>query len=364
MQDQHRRLCTQASPALWWTLLFFLVGHATIGFYLHRRHPEFFDPEVTLRLSKLSARLAESPGRPLALAIGSSRIELGLQPASVMEQTKDVASQPLLFNFSMLGAGPVAQRMTLHRLIHKGIQPKWLFLEVWPPILTQAFPFAEDIRAFHRDVYWSDVSILGRLYDRRWEAVGQAVAQTLTPLLQYREGILQHYAPRLLSPMFRQTREVGFDKYVLYHLDDFGWVDNSLQTDPAHPHTARSVIKPLFDHFTINDISDRALHDLLMECRRHDIQVLFVLMPDHSLIRSWYPSIQRDLMPYLRRLSVENHAPILDARTWQPDENIPDCVHLSQKGARAFSERFGREVFRPLIQGKPLDQDILMGDSE
>jgi hypothetical protein len=279
-----------------------------------------------------------------------------------MEQTKDEPTKALLFNFSMLGTGPVGQRMVLHRLLRKGIQPKWLFVEVWPPILTQDFPFVEEDRTFQHDVYWSDVPIIGRLYHRRWEAVGQLIAETLTPLLQYRETMLEHYAPLLLPPLLRQWSDGGFEKCLQKHLDDFGWVDYELHPDPVHYERARRVYKRLFDNFSINDVSERAFHDMLEECRSYDIQVVFLLMPDHSLLRGWYASMQHRLMPYLRRLSAENHAPIVDAREWRPDEDIPDCTHLSAKGARAFSVRFGREVYRPLLQGRPLPKHVLLRD--
>jgi hypothetical protein len=343
-----------------WTLLFFLAGNLIVGLYLHRRHPEFFDPEVSMRLRKLPARLAEAPGRPLALAVGSSRFVMGLRPQSVMEQMKGDPNSPLLFNFSMLGAGPVGQRLVVHRLLQKGIEPKWLFVEVWAPILTQQFPFIEEIRTFRRDVYWADVPILGALYHRGGEALGQVIAESLTPLLQYRDIVLRHYAPSLLHPLLRINCDAGFEKHLQYHLDDFGWVEYDIHDDGNQADGARQHGKPLFDHFFISDVADRALRDMLDECRAHNIQVCFLLMPEHSMVRSWYGSIQDRFIPYLLRLSADNHAPIVDARAWQPDEDIPDCSHMSPKGARAFSERFGREVYRPLLQGRPLPQDVLL----
>jgi hypothetical protein len=365
MLDRRWRIRSQARPALLWTLIFFVAGHLAVGLYLHRRHPEFFDPEVTLRLRKLPARLAEAPGRPLALAVGSSRLVLGLRPESVMGQMKDDPTKPLLFNFSMLGAGPVGERMVLHRLLRKGIQPRWLLLEVWPPILTQCFPFIEEVRTFRRDVYWSDVSILGGLYHRRWKTAGQVLAQTLTPMLQYRESVLEHYLPSVLPPALKQLCDRGFEKYLSYHLDDFGWVEYDIHPDDGtQAERARRFTKPLFDNFFINEVSDRALRDLLEECRANDIQVVFLLMPDHSLVRGWYASMQDKFLPYLRRLSAENNAPIVDARAWQPDEDIPDCCHLSPRGARSFSERFGREVYRPLLQGRPLAKEVLLGSGD
>lgn len=362
MYDRRRRIRSQARPALLWTLLFFLTGNLVIGLYLHRRHPEFFDPEVSMRLKKLPARLAEAPGRPLALAVGSSRFVLGLRPVSAMAQTQGDRNQALLFNFSLLGAGPVGQRLIVHRLLRKGIRPKWMFVEVWAPILTQKFPFTEETRTFHRAVYWPDVSILGRLYHRGWEAAGQLIAETLTPAVHRRDTVLRHYAPTLLQPLLRQFCDTGFEKHLQYHLDDFGWVEYEILDDGTQAAGARRHGKPLFDNFSVSDISDRALSGLLAECRAHGIQVVLVLMPDHSLVRSWYALMQGRFLRYLRRLSAENHAPIVDARAWQPDEDIPDYSHLSPKGARAFSERFGREVYRPLIQGQPLPQNVLLRD--
>jgi hypothetical protein len=193
MNDPRRRLRTKARPALLWTLFFFFLGHIVAGVYLHRRHPEFFDAEVALRLHKLPARMAEAPGRPLALALGSSRLVFGLRPTSAMEQGNDGTDGTLLFNFSVLGAGLVGQRMMLQRLLRM---------------------------------------------------------------------------------------------------------------------------------------------------------------------------LRGELTAYLRRLSVENQTPILDARTWQADEDLPDYCHLSPAGARAFSACFGREVLRPLLQGRPLAKNVLLSGSE
>jgi hypothetical protein len=345
-----------------WTLIFFLAGHLGIGLYLYHRHSDLFDPEVTLRLRMLPERLAESPGRPLALAVGSSRLVLGLRPVSVMDQVTDEPKKAILFNFSMLGAGPMSQRLVLHRLLRKGIRPKWLFVEMWPPLLTQEAALSEENRTFEHDVYWSDVPILGRLYHRRWEAVGRVIAETLAPLLQYRQTVLERYAPSMLPLVLRQLCEGSFEKSLQHRLDDFGWVDYELRADPVHGERARRVYKPQFDAFAMSDVSDRALCAMLAECRAHGIRVVFLLMPDHSIVRGWYASMQRRYIPYLRRLSAENNAPIVDARDWLPDEAIPDCTHLSPKGARAFSERFGREVYCPLLQGRQLSGDVLLRD--
>src|SRR6185437_8668134 len=116
---------------------------------------------------------------------------------------------------------------------------------------------------------------------RRWEAAGQVIAETLTPLVQYRQTVLAHYAPSLAPAILQGISDRGFERYMLYHLDDFGWVDYDLHADPVHVERAWRLTKPLFDHFSVNPVSDRALRGLLEECRAYGIRVAFVLMPDH-----------------------------------------------------------------------------------
>jgi hypothetical protein len=367
MHNRRQRLRSQARPALLWTLLVFLSGNLVLGLLVNHCHPEFFDAEMSLRLHMLPARQAEAPDRPLALGLGSSRMVLGFHPASVMRQTEPDGPQALLFNFAMFGRGPIGQRMILHRLLQKGIKPKWLFVEVWPPFLTQLSPYVEEPGIFSHDFYWSDVGIIARLYHRRWEAVGQVIEQSLTPLLFYRQPVLSHYLPSTVPEALRQVLEYSKcyrDLCLPQRFDDFGWVHFDIQYSEVHADKARRATKPLYDRFVVNPVSQRALHDLLEECRAQDIQVLFLLMPDHSLVRSWYPALAGKFLPYLRQLSIAYHAPILDTRVWQPDADIPDCCHLSPQGARSFSERFGREVYRPLVQGRPLPKEVLLDNTE
>lgn len=359
MYAPRKRIRYQARPALMWTLVFFLAGHLILGVYLIHCHPELCDPEFHFRLRDLRARVSETSERPLALALGSSRVVFGLRPESVMGET----AEPVLFNFAMLGVGPVGERLVLHRVLKMGIKPKWAFIEVWAPFLPQSgFSNEEDI-LFRRDMYWSDLPTISRLYHRRGEAAGRVFAEMVTPALHYRMAVLNRCAPVLMPPTLLAESE--FNNLLRAHLDGFGWVPFHLdRPDPAeigtHIQRAHLMTKPLFDHFCINAISDKALHEMLDECRANDIRVAFFLMPEHSLLRGWYPPMQAKLTTYLQRLSEDYRAPILDARAWCGDEDIPDCCHLSPRGARAFSARFGHEVYRPLLQGRPLAKSLLL----
>jgi hypothetical protein len=349
-------------------LLFFFSGHLLVGLYLHRRHPDFFDPEITLRLRKLSAGMAEAPGRPLALFLGSSRVFLGLRTSSLNESQTQLQGRPLAFNFALTGGGPVSERLVLHRVLSKGIRPHWLFVEVWPPFLPQKGYFEEESIIFCRDLYWSDLRILARLYHQTWDAFCKLFAETVTPLLHYRVAVLNHYAPQVVPTGL--LKDVQVKEYFVAHVDSYGWMgfqDSLLGPSSLGPAERRHLLekaqqstRPVFEEFQVSDISRQALHELLEECRANDIRVAFLLMPEHSLVRSWYPLMQFQFLAYLTQLSRQYHAPVLDTRGWQADEDIPDCYHLTPQATKIFSERFDREVYRPLLQGRPLAPELLL----
>jgi hypothetical protein len=351
MSKPPRRIRFQSQATLVWTLIFFLGGQLVLGLYLHRRHAEFFDPEFTFRLRDLRARLADAPGRPLALAVGSSRLACGLRPDCIRTPSE---TEPLLFNLSLVGAGPVRERMVLHRALEAGVRPRWLFLEVWAPYLSQAGFYNEEAGIFMQDVYWPDVSVIARLYHRRGTALEYVLRETLTPALHYRVRLLNRRA-RFLIPDSKQNA-LRFEEMAWSRLDGWGWLPiprDSTET-AALLGRDRALTQPLLDDYRISGIAEQALRSLLDECRTHDIKTVLVLMPEHSALRSWYsPATRTKLAAYLHRLSAEYQAPVVDASAWCDDEGFGDCCHLQPHAARAFSERFGREIYHPLIVGHP-----------
>jgi hypothetical protein len=360
MSNPHRRIRKRAWAALVWMLVFFLTGQLALGLYLHRRHPEFFDPEFTFRLRDLKARLAEAPDRPLALAIGSSRIACGLRPDCVRAPARSGEPEPLLFNLSLVGAGPVRQRMVLRRVLEAGIRPRWLFVEVWAPYLTQTGFYNEEAGIFKQDVYWPDVPVIARLYDRRWTAMGRVLTETLTPALHYRLRLLQRRA-RFLVPQSKQN-SMQFEAIAWSNLDGWGWLP--IPRDPGETAALlardRALTQPLLDRFHVSAVSDQALRDLLDDCRVNDIRAVLLLMPEHSALRSWYPARTRSMLAaYLNPLSAAYRAPLIDASAWCADEGFGDCCHLQPPAARSFSERFGRDIYQPLLAGRPPAGDML-----
>jgi hypothetical protein len=357
MHGTPRRMRSRSRAALVWALALFVVGQGVLGLLVSCSQKDIFDPEYNLRLDCLQVRRAEAPDRPLALIVGSSRTANGLHPASVHRGAALDDRERLLFNFSLLGAGPVRELLTLRRLLAAGVRPDWLFIEVWPPYLTQAGWYREEPALGERiDLYWVDVPSLVRLYHDCWQPIRSVVARAAAPAVHARMPLVDRYAgfllPRSIAYELR-NRDTGWRT-----LDDAGWLAMPLEReDPAAfrrrlDTELKPTMKPLLDAFRVHEVADRALRELLDLGRAHGILTAFVLLPEHSGLRDCYPAAtQAALAAYLHKLGAEYRTPALDLRDWSSDDDFTDPVHLSVEGARAFSERFGREIYGPLLRG-------------
>jgi hypothetical protein len=366
MHATTRRIRRQSRAVLIWTLAFFLVGQVGLGLFVYLRHPEMCDAEFRIRLRDLRARLAEAPGRPLAMIVGSSRTAMGFRPASASKASATDKREPVLFNFGMLGAGPVRERMVLRRVLRTGMKPDWLFVEVWAPFLLQRGFFQEEHYIFERDMYWEDVPVMSRLYRRRWDAFTNVFEATVSPVVHYRTSLLGRYAPFLVPPL--SSVSLDFGELAWEKLDGAGWLPSPFERPGPDGfalamENGKKLTKPLLDEFQISEVSDHALRDLLDECRTQGIRVALIILPEHSTLRGWYPSATRAVLTaYLKRLGDVYRAPVIDARTWCGDEEFVDYCHLHPVGARSFSERFGREVYQPLLEGQALGDAVLLHD--
>ena len=95
--------------------------------------PRLRDPEYGKRLERVHARIAEHPGRPLVLVLGSSRTAMGVRP----DVLADEPAGPLVFNFSLVGSGPVMELMAFRRALADGVRPAAVVVEYWPAFLRE-----------------------------------------------------------------------------------------------------------------------------------------------------------------------------------------------------------------------------------
>jgi hypothetical protein len=365
MRTISRRLAvSRGRAALFWMLGLFAAGQAVFGVWLLRSHPEMCNPTWNFRRDRLRDQLAAAPGRPLVIFLGSSRAANGISPADFGEWQPRNGPAPVPFNFATLGAGPIRELLTLRRLLADGVHPDWLVVEVWPAFWRDEGFFEERFPIALGDGQLSDVPVLQHVYGQGWEVFVKTVETNLVPIVHFRTEVFDAWAPFLVS---RQTRdEVVKAQAHWCTLDPWGWLPLRWGgiDDAVFAHNievARGFTLPALKSLMLTPNADWAIRELLGECRAHHIQVAFLYLPEHSILRSWYPPEKLSLVQdYLERLRREYGMPIIDLRDWVSDDCFQDVLHLHQKGARIFSHRFGGEVLRPLLEGAPLPPQVTL----
>ena len=347
-----------------WTLFCIAISQPALSIYLDKRRLESRDPLYGHRLHHLRDQLNESPNSPLFLIMGSSRVKYSVRPEAMKLPSIANAPQPIVYNFGLNGMGAIRELMHFRRLWADGIRPKWLLLEIWPPLWAESGFFRESRMVLGEDdLHWRDLLLLCRYFRSDREVLHLAFQKCLTPLRTYRDMLLSLYVQSLLPN--EKLRE--FEQRIVDSLpeDRGGWFPLPWElTTPAEKHQALldgdDKIKPLLQPLCIDPRSDSALRELLAECRQRDIKVALILLPEPSWTRGFYTqqthAIVRD---YLTRLRQDHPVPIVDARAWAADEDFSDSTHMGKKGVPTFSERLGREVVQPLIDDKPLSARIL-----
>jgi hypothetical protein len=352
--------------AVFWSLFFFACAQGVLGVYLNRRQPDVRDPAYGLRLRALRQRIAENPAAPLVLVMGSSRALNGLSPAHMHVQTVEGGPAPLVYNFAFVGSGSIRELMYFRRLRAAGIKPDFLLVETWPVLWPEAGTFAERGIIGQDELRWVDVPVCLRYLPGKLELLGRVVRGNLMPLVCYRSRLIHSTAERLLPR--RQARQFTGETQDWTSSDGLGWLPR--RENPDSPEALRREVErgrhctePLLNPLRIAANSDRALRDLLDECRASGVKVALFLMPEHGECRRWYSPQARALTRrYLTGLSQEYQVPAIDMRDWLSDEEFSDFCHMLPRAAAPLSLRFAREVLQPWLKGEPLDRKVLLQD--
>lgn len=351
LPDYQSRANARGKTALLWAALAFVGTQGALAFVVSCQRPEIRDPEYGYRRHRLRAQAAATPDRPLFLILGSSRTLSGICPPALPPWPASAGPEPRVFNFSLLGTGPVRELMILRRLLAAGHRPDWLLIEVWPPYLPQQGFWTDEGHILLKDLRWVEVPVVARYFAHPREALGKLALEGLVPITGLRSNILARGAAALLSP--DQQWRVQNDRWWRDG-EPTGW-------RPWHEHgtaeefraripEAEMETKPCLDHFFVSDTADCALREMLEECRRQNTKAALILMPEHSQLRGWYsPAVHAKVNAFLTRLRNDYHVPAIDTRDWVPDEGFHDLTHMTPSAAPSYTARLGREVLLPWL---------------
>jgi hypothetical protein len=341
-----RPLVRQSWSRLLWLLAGFALCQVVLAVAIDCWLGAVRDPEYAGKLERLKARLAEAPERPLVLMLGSSRTAYGVDARNLSASGDEPG--PVVFNFGLMGGGPLLETVAFSRLLAEGIRPDMLFVEVMPALLAECD---------------------GRLLEEKMLDGARLCAREVLRLRRHyhepRRVLSSWFLGRLL-PCHRHQAEVrgelgldapdpGWNPTNPGLVDDHGWRARTDEISEDYRRKTTEMALSQYDEFCasahLGAEAVQALEELLAQCHREGIPVSLVLMPEGAPFRALYsPEARAALDGLLTRLQQRWGVKVIDARTWVDDRGFWDTHHLLAAGARQFTERFGREALQPAMQ--------------
>ncbi len=345
-----RRLRRRALAALLWALVCYAAAGA-LPMLLHHRWERIGPAFEGRKWPALRRLVARHPDRPLLLMLGSSRACWAFR-AGALDGMPDSDGRPLsVFNFGIPATGPVSELFCLRDLLAEGVRPRFLLIEVLPPLLCKPRR-----GAFTEEGMMGFDSLSARQF-LRW-----------LPYLHRPGECAQLWLGARLAPWytFRQFIELevrclaaGRPFPTYGPIDDWGWrIGYPLPFPPWERQRrlklSREGYDPALRHFRPGEKQTQALRELLDLCRRESIPAALVLMPESSELRGWYPDeAKAAVRGLLDELSRAYGLEVIDASCWLADDDFEDGQHAVQHGADVFTGRLARELPRLLAQSRP-----------
>lgn len=299
------------------------------------RDPDFNDIEQIVR-----ERMAEVPGRPLVIALGSSRTQMALAAGRLNDATDP--SAPLLVNAAIAGGGPMMDTIVLRRLLRLGLRPQLVFVEIMPMSLSarEGAP-VEERQQYQARHTFGELVRLWQYYAEHYRLCYPWAVGRIVPAYRYQTELRKALGIDLLArggsvrPSMR---------------DDYGWLrcpkgfsatEVEAQTRDNLEAYAGALTQPALGPGAV-----RALRDVVRLCQEHGIGVVLYVPAEGSAFRNYAPAVEETQLNAVRQLAYEMAVPLVDARTWVDDAYFYDGHHVTHAGAEQFTERFGREVLR------------------
>ena len=266
-------------------LLAFGLATATLVALLEEARPEWRDPEFGHRLKQIRHRRAETPGRPLVLVVGSSRTQMGVSPAAM--GLPDGPTDPLVYNFGLMGATPVGIRFQLFRALDAGVRPDFVLAELFVANMAMGTPIERQRNWAHPErLSAADVGLLERDADDvetfrwRWRCA------RLTAWSSQRQALMANWLPDWIL-------HLPAERFLWMEVDEFGFVPFPLEYLPPQSREQRQqhtykTHRPAFLEFQVHARPERALGELVGRCKAEGIPVALFRTPESPWFRGCY----------------------------------------------------------------------------
>lgn len=328
-------------------LALLLLSHLGMAVLVETAKPEWRDPEYGHRLAQIRTLTRAHPSRPLMLAVGSSRTQMGVSPADMA--LPDEPGSPVVYNFGQAGAGPLQILLTTRRLLDDGVRPAFLLVEILPAGLIADGPAEQQLRTWAHRLEAADLRRLGPYCDNPAILRRQWAENRANSWYTLRLTLMSHWRPSWLPWQQRQL-------FLWESLDPNGWMPYPYATVTDDERTrglerVRKQYHETLTHFRIGAMADRALRDLIALSRERGIRMAFYLMPEGPAFQGWYPpDVRLMVAAYFAGLSRETGVPVFDASAGFGEEEFADGHHILRAGAARYSRRLADEYLRGWVR--------------
>jgi hypothetical protein len=338
-----RRMTRGGRGVLLWSLALYALIALALNFLMYRWCPDLSASVHRIKWDQLRKAVAAAPDRPLILTLGSSRMDAAFQ-AGRLDGVPGPDGRPLTaYNFGIPAAGPLHEYQYLRDMLHEGIRPSLLIVEVLPPLFSaprshliseEDWPVAD----------WMSLHQFRRMrpyFVRPGRKLSGWIAARLAPAFAYRRALQAVMEVQMLPPEERRPAPYSHDRWGCRCADYL-----TPKQQASCVRMARDYIPSLY-HFRMGDGPQRALRDLLACCGREHIKVVLVLMPESTEFRSWYrPECLTAMNQMLTQMHADWGVPVIDARQWLDDGDFTDGHHPAESGANLFTSRLLAELPR------------------
>jgi hypothetical protein len=321
-----------------WAVAGFAIFQLILAVGVDQFWPDVRDPLFAGKKAVLRQCLAEAPGAPLVVALGSSRTVADLRGEQLSEGSKGA----VVYNFGLPGGGPILELVSLRRLLASGIRPDVVLVEIVPPFLNrQAGPLEERYLDSARFAAGEVFQVL-RYYNSPRRLFGHWCDGRALPCDRHQAELRD-----ALGRLWQHTEAIAA-------AGGHGWsayeAPASAEERKRLPAIVYEQFRKSFTNYQSSPGAVQALRDLLELCRRQGITAALVLLPESDMFRSWYAGdVLAGIDNLVADLSTSHGAVVIDARTWIAEDGFSDGHHLSMVGATAFTQRFGKEALGPLL---------------
>jgi hypothetical protein len=359
-----RRLTARGGRScLVWSVVGFVAIQLTLGLAIDRKLTEVRDPAFYHKRALLRARTAERPADPLVVALGSSRMRMGLMAGSMH---LNAGGKPaLVCNCGVEGVGPVKELIFLKRLLDDGVRPSALLVEVMPGFFCDRPGRLLDEKDINPgSMNGEEIVRVAHLCKSPRVAIGHWLVARTLPCYWYAADLGLNGVP----DRARTHDPIAAPPYA----DGYGWEAVRLGVSSEQRRDLTKILVDAYEDFyrheEIAAEPVQALRLLLDLCRQRDILVHLVLMPEASAFRALYrPNFSAALDRTLGGICKQYGVSLTNAREWLPDEGFYDGIHQLPGGAAEFTAHLERhlrslENIRSLTTPEPIGL-LLRGDS-